>query len=230
MAESEDKNIATAAVNEQVTSAPIQEEQPKKKENILKRLYNWVLSWAESKYAIPALFILAFMESSFFPIPPDVLLIAMCLSMAKKSLRYAAVCTIGSVLGALFGYAIGYCFWEAVGEYFFQYIPGFTRELFATVTGKYNDNAFFAVFTSAFTPIPYKIFTIAAGVSKINVPTLVIASILGRGGRFFLVGGLFRLFGPKVKVFIDKYLNLLTLLLVVMYVLAFYLIPHLFGK
>ena len=167
MAESEDKNMTAAAANEQVTSEKPPEEQPKKKENILKRLYNWVLSWAESKYAIPALFILAFMESSFFPIPPDVLLIAMCLSMVKKSLRYAAVCTVGSVLGALFGYAIGYCFWEAVGEYFFQYIPGFTRELFATVTGKYNDNAFFAVFTSAFTPIPYKIFTIIMRIASV---------------------------------------------------------------
>ena len=100
---------------------------------LLKKLYDWVLSWADSKWSVPALFLLAFMESSFFPIPPDVLMIAMALSKSEKSLWYATVCTVGSILGALFGYAIGYWFWEAVGEYFFH-IQGFTRELFAQVT------------------------------------------------------------------------------------------------
>lgn len=198
--------------------------------NILKKLYNWVLSWAESKWAVPALFTLAFVESSFFPIPPDVLMIAMALSKAEKSLFYATICTIGSVLGALFGYAIGYWFWYAVGDYFFAYIPGFTHELFDQVTKLYQDNSSFIVFTAAFTPIPYKIFTITAGVSKVTVAPFVIASILGRGARFYFVGLLFKFFGPKVKGFIDKYLNLLTILLVVIYILAFYLIPSLFGQ
>ena len=156
--------------------------------NILKKLYNWVLSWAESKWSVPALFILAFMESSFFPIPPDVLMIAMALSKSERALWYATVCMIGSVLGALFGYVIGFYFWQAVGDYFFLYIPGFTRELFAQVTKLYQDNSAFIVFTSAFTPIPYKVFTITAGVSKVDLPPFVIASILGRGGRFYLVG------------------------------------------
>ncbi len=196
--------------------------------NLLKKLYNWVLSWAESKWAVPALFLLAFMESSFFPIPPDVLMIAMALSKSEKSLWYATVCTVGSILGALFGYAIGYWFWEAVGEYFFH-IPGFTRELFAHVTKLYQDNSGFIVFTSAFTPIPYKVFTVTAGVSKVDLFPFIIASILGRGGRFYLVGLLFKFFGPKVKYYIDKYLNILTILLVVIYILAFYLIPKLFG-
>ena len=198
--------------------------------NILKKLYNWVLSWAESKWSVPALFILAFMESSFFPIPPDVLMIAMALSKSERALWYATVCMIGSVLGALFGYVIGFYFWQAVGDYFFLYIPGFTRELFAQVTKLYQDNSAFIVFTSAFTPIPYKVFTITAGVSKVDLLPFVIASILGRGGRFYLVGLLFKFFGPKVKVFIDKYLNILTILLVVIYILAFYLIPKLYGK
>ena len=196
---------------------------------LLKKLYNWVLSWAETKWAVPALFILAFMESSFFPIPPDVLMIAMALSKSEKALWYANVCTVGSVLGALFGYVIGFWFWEAVGEYFFLYIPGFTRELFAQVTELYQKNSSFIVFTSAFTPIPYKVFTITAGVSKVALMPFVVASILGRGGRFYLVGLLFKFFGPKVKEFIDKYLNILTILLVVIYVLAFYLIPKLLG-
>ena len=195
---------------------------------LLKKLYDWVLSWAESKWAVPALFILAFMESSFFPIPPDVLMIAMCLGKSEKSLRYATVCTIGSVLGALFGYVIGFWFWAAVGDFFFQHIPGFTHELFDRVTKMYQENSGFIVFTSAFTPIPYKVFTITAGVSKVALLPFVLASILGRGGRFFLVALLFKFYGPKVKVFIDKYLNILTILLVIIYILAFYVIPKLF--
>ena len=198
--------------------------------NILKKLYNWVLSWADSKWAVPALFVLAFTESSFFPIPPDVLLMAMALSKSEKSLWYATVCTIGSILGALFGYAIGHWFWYAVGDYFFIYIPGFTHEIFDQVTKLYQENSSFIVFTAAFTPIPYKIFTITAGVSSVTIAPFIIASILGRGGRFFLVGLLFKFFGPKVKVFIDKYLNILTVLLVVIYVIAFYFIPKLFGN
>ncbi len=198
--------------------------------NILKKLYNWVLSWADSKWAVPALFVLAFTESSFFPIPPDVLLMAMALSKSEKSLWFATVCTIGSILGALFGYAIGHWFWYAVGDYFFLYIPGFTHELFEQVTKLYQENSSFIVFTAAFTPIPYKIFTITAGVSSVTIAPFVLASILGRGGRFFLVGLLFKFFGPKVKVFIDKYLNILTVLLVVIYVIAFYFIPKLFGN
>ena len=195
---------------------------------ILKKLYNWVLSWAESKWAVPALFILAFMESSFFPIPPDVLMIAMCLGKSEKSLWYATVCTIGSVLGALFGYVIGIFFWAAVGDFFFQYIPGFTHELFDKVTNQYQEYSAAIVFTSAFTPIPYKVFTITAGVSKVALLPFIIASILGRGGRLFLVALLFQFFGPKVKVFIDKYLNILTILIVIIYILAFYVIPKLF--
>ncbi len=215
--------------NKEEQNLAIEKDKIKGPFGFLKRLYNWVLSWAESKWAVPALFVLAFMESSFFPIPPDVLMIAMALSKSEKSLWYATVCTIGSVLGALFGYVIGYWFWYAVGDYFFTYIPGFTHELFDKVTQMYQKNSSFIVFTSAFTPIPYKIFTITAGVSHVTLMPFIIASILGRGGRFYLVGLLFKFFGPKVKVFIDKYLNILTILLVVIYVLAFYLIPKLVG-
>jgi membrane protein YqaA with SNARE-associated domain len=215
--------------NKEEQNLAIEKDKIKGPFGFLKRLYNWVLSWAESKWAVPALFVLAFMESSFFPIPPDVLMIAMALSKSEKSLWYATVSTVGSVLGALFGYVIGYWFWYAVGDYFFAYIPGFTHELFDKVKQMYQENSSFIVFTSAFTPIPYKVFTITAGVSHVPLMPFVIASILGRGGRFYLVGLLFKFFGPKVKVFIDKYLNILTILLVVIYVLAFYLIPKIFG-
>jgi len=194
---------------------------------LIKGLYDWVLSWAHSPYSVPALFILAFTESSFFPIPPDVLLIALALAKPQLSLWYASVCTVGSVVGALFGYLIGFAFWQAVGEYFFLYVPGFTRELFTQICTSYEQHSVVIIFTAAFTPIPYKVFTVTAGVSKISLLPFIIASIIGRGARFFLVGFLFKHFGPTVKIYIDKYLNLLTILVVIIYFLAFYLIPKL---
>ncbi|NCB38559.1 MAG: DedA family protein [Erysipelotrichia bacterium] len=193
----------------------------------VKKLYEWILSWAHSPYALTALFVLAFAESSFFPIPPDVLLIALALAKPQLSIYYATICTAGSVSGAMFGYIIGYAFWQAVGEYFFAYIPGFTRELFAQVCTSYEQNSSLIVFTAAFTPIPYKVFTITAGVSKITLAPFLLASIFGRGARFFLVGILFKKFGPTVKSYIDKYFNLLTILVVVIYIVAFYFVPML---
>ncbi|MFZ5953051.1 MAG: YqaA family protein [Candidatus Rifleibacteriota bacterium] len=194
----------------------------------IKKLYNWVLSWAETPYAIPALFLLAFAESSFFPIPPDVLLIAMALARPESSLWYSTICTAGSVSGALGGYIIGYAFWQAVGTYFFLYVPGFTEELFNKVCQSYEENSVFIIFTAAFTPIPYKVFTITAGVSKISLLPFVVASIVGRGARFYLLGILFRKFGQQAREFIEKYFNLLTLLVVIIYFLAFYLVPIIF--
>ncbi|OQA05888.1 MAG: SNARE associated Golgi protein [bacterium ADurb.Bin374] len=194
----------------------------------IRRLYDWTLSLAARPGAIWALFVIAFAESSFFPIPPDVLLIAMTLAQPAKGLWYATVCTAGSVAGALFGYLIGYAFWAVVGGYFFKYVPGFTPELFAQVCKSYEQYSVLIVFTAAFTPIPYKVITITAGVSHISVLPFVVASIVGRAGRFFLVSGLLMKFGPKMKEFIEKYFNLLTVLVVVIYILAFYLLPVLF--
>ena len=196
----------------------------------IKKLYNWVLEWSESKYAPFALFLLAMAESSFFPIPPDVLLIAMALAKPASSLIYSSIATAGSVVGACFGYIIGYMFWQVAGVYFFKYIPGFTHEVFNHVCQAYEHNSVLIVFTAAFTPIPYKVFTITAGVSKISVIPFLLASTIGRGGRFFIVGILFKKFGPTVKIYIDKYFNLLTILFVVIYFLAFYLIPHIIHK
>ncbi|MDD2623668.1 MAG: DedA family protein [Candidatus Riflebacteria bacterium] len=161
---------------------------------IIKRLYDWVLSWAQHPAAVPALFILAFVESSFFPIPPDVLMIAMALAKPASSILYSTVCTAGSVFGATFGYIIGYAFWQAVGGYFFDYIPGFTPELFSQICKSYEENSYIIIFSAAFTPIPYKVFTVTAGVSKISVLPFVMASIVGRGTRFYLVGILFKYF------------------------------------
>jgi len=194
----------------------------------IRRLYDWTLSLAARPGAIWALFAIAFAESSFFPIPPDVLLIAMTLALPTKGLWYATICTAGSVTGAMFGYLIGFAFWAAVGNLFFRFVPGFTHELFNQVCKSYEEHSVLIVFTAAFTPIPYKVITITAGVSHISFLPFILASVFGRAGRFFLVSGLLMKFGPSVKGFIEKYFNLLTVLVVVIYVLAFYLLPTLF--
>lgn len=195
---------------------------------IIRRLYDWMLSWAEHPAGVWALFILAFMESSFFPIPPDVLLIALAIGNPSRALWFATVCTMGSVFGALAGYAIGYGIWAAVDQYFFAYVPGFTPELFQKVCQQYEQYSFWIVFTAAFTPIPYKVITISAGVSKISLVPFFIASAVGRASRFFLVAGLIWKFGAPIKVFIDKYLNVLTILLTLLGIAGFVALKFLF--
>ncbi|MCA1959377.1 MAG: hypothetical protein LDL33_01175, partial [Desulfomonile sp.] len=132
---------------------------------LLRRLYDWVLSWAETPYAVPALFVLAFAESSFFPVPPDVLLIALAISIPAKSLSYALVCSVGSVLGGMGGYLIGYEFMEAIGNKIIAFY-GFT-DRWDMVGSLYNRYAAWAVGIAGFTPIPYKVFTIAGGAFRI---------------------------------------------------------------
>ncbi|MCK5944143.1 MAG: DedA family protein [Planctomycetes bacterium] len=178
----------------------------------MRRLYDWVLGWAETRFAIPALFVLAFAESSFFPIPPDVLLVAMCIGSVQRSYSYATWCAIGSVLGGAAGYAIGFFFWEIDGvqQFFFDYIPGVSPESVDKVGGLYERWNFWIVFAAAFTPIPYKVITILAGVFAINFPMFLLGSAIGRSARFFLVAWLFRRFGPGIKDFIERRFALVT--------------------
>ncbi|MFA6245102.1 MAG: YqaA family protein, partial [Candidatus Hydrogenedentales bacterium] len=157
---------------------------------LIKRQYDWVLSWAESPYGGVALFVLAFAESSVFPIPPDVLLIALCLGHRKSWFKFASICTAGSLLGGICGYGIGVGLWTVVDQFFFSYVPGFTESKFAQVQGLYEKYDFWVVFVAAFTPIPYKVITITAGVFNINFLMFVIASLLGRAARFFIVAAL----------------------------------------
>lgn len=192
---------------------------------IFRNLYNWVLTWAESVYSQYALFILAFAEASFFPIPPDILLIALCMGKPVKCFFYATICTIGSVLGGMFGYLIGYGVWQVVKGFFFTYV--FSENLFNKVQILYKENAFWSIFTAGFTPIPYKIFTIAAGVCEVSFLTLVSASILSRGARFFLVSTTIWKFGPSVKTVIDKYFNLLTILFTILLIGGFLILGKL---
>lgn len=191
----------------------------------LRRMYDWTLSWADTPYGAWALFVLAFIEASCFIIPPDVLLIALDVSKPKKSFWYAAVCTAGSVIGGMFGYLIGYAFYQSVGTLIIQTLNYETY--FQMVGQMYADNAFMAILAAAITPIPYKVFTIAAGVWKIDFVTLVVASIVGRGFRFFLVSTLIFFFGAKIKGFIDKYFNLLVTLFFILLVGGFLVIKYL---
>ena len=201
--------------------------------NWIKRLYIWILHWADTKWGVPALFLLAFAESSFFPIPPDVLLIALCLGATKKSFRFSTICTIGSVLGAMCGYLLGYFLCQTPGgeftsiaNFFFRSIPGFTVEEFAHIRSLYEQYDFWIIFTAGFTPIPYKLFTITSGVFNIDFVMFVISSIVSRGLRFFLIGGLIWKFGAPIKTFIDKYFNLLAVAFTVLLIGSFFLVKY----
>ncbi len=183
----------------------------------MKKTYDWVLSWANSPFGTIALFFLAFAESSFFPIPPDVLLIALALGKRKKSFYYAFICSLGSILGGIFGYYIGSFLWysgndySSVAKWFFDYIPGFSELRFEHIRDLYENYSFWVVFTAGFSPIPYKLITITAGVCKINFFIFLLASSISRSARFFLVAMLIFIFGERIKNFIDKYFNMLTL-------------------
>lgn len=200
----------------------------------IRKLYDWVLSWAYTPYGAIALFILAFAESSFFPIPPDVLLIALVLGARKKAFRFALICTAGSISGAILGYLIGHYLWWTTGNefssvagFFFSNFPGFTEEMFFRIQQLYSHYNFWIVFAAGFTPLPYKVFTVSAGAFNINFPLFMIASIIGRGARFFLVSALIWKYGPPIKSFIDKYFNLLAILFTILLIGGFVLINFL---
>ena len=193
---------------------------------MLKKLYLWVLHWSETPYGGWALFFLAFAESSFFPIPPDVLLIALAVGKPEKSLRFAAVCAAGSILGGMLGYLIGWQFMTAVGVRIVDFY-GLTEKI-EYIETLYNQYDAWAVGIAGFTPIPYKVFTIAAGAFKINFMVFVLASAVSRSARFFLVGGLIYVFGPGIQAFIDKYFNLLAVVFTVLLVGSFFILKYIF--
>lgn len=176
--------------------------------NVLRRLYDWTVGWAERPGSTWALFAIAFVESSVFPVPPDVLLLALSVGAPRRAFWFAAVCSVGSVLGGMLGYLIGYSAWHVAKGFFIPYV--FSQAVFDQVQVLYQGNAFVAILTAAFTPIPYKVFTVAAGVFHVSFPTLVLASVLGRSARFFAVAGVIYLFGPQVKGLIEKYFDWLA--------------------
>lgn len=187
--------------------------------NPIKKLYYWTIQWAQTPYAIPALFILSFTESSFFPIPPDVLLIALCFSVPQKWFKLALICSVASVLGGLFGYLIGWGFWEILGEPIVNFYNG--QEVMAKVKIWYDQYGFLGVLIAALTPIPYKVFTIASGTMHFNLVEFTLASIVGRSMRFFAVAWLIHKYGIKIKPFLEKHFELATILFTVLLILGF---------
>lgn len=194
------------------------------------RLYQWVLHWAETPYGTPALFVISLAESSFFPIPPDVLQLALSFSRPARSFFYALVSAAGSVVGAAIGWMIGFAFWVTVDDFFYRFIPGVTPESVDYVGQRYDENAFLVILGAAFTPIPFKVFTIAAGVfhQYVSLSTLLIASALGRSARFFLLAATVRLFGPAMRRVIERHFELVTFALFGLLVAGFVAIKYLF--
>jgi membrane protein YqaA with SNARE-associated domain len=193
---------------------------------MLRGLYDWVLHWAATPYGTWALFLLALSESSFFPIPPDVLLIALAVAIPEKSFKYALICSVGSVLGGCLGYLIGWQFMTSIGERIISFY-GLNQKV-AYIAELYSTYDAWAIGIAGFTPIPYKVFTISAGAFKINFWVFLLASIVSRSARFFLVGGLIYIFGSQIKSFIDRYFDLLAIAFTVLLVVGFVIIKLFF--
>lgn len=210
----------------------------------MRSLYDWVLNWSHSKNSRTALFFLAVAEASFFPVPPDALLIALCMGDHKKWYRFALICSIGSVIGGIIGYLIGQYAFELIGDSMISFtatLSGTTPdELMAIAKYWFNEKEFagmlvgpWAVGIAGFTPIPYKVFTIAAGFFKMSFIPFVIASVISRSLRFFIVAGaiglMYKKYGNKIQEFIDKYFNLLAIAFVVLLFLGFFALKLLKG-
>ena len=193
-----------------------------KLQTLKETLSAWAVRHAEGKNAKWWLFGISFAESSFFPIPPDVLLVAILMTKERaRAFYYASITTAGSVLGGLFGYAIGYFLFQTVGVWLVHTYHLDTQMV--TVKKLFADNAFFAIFVAAFTPIPYKVFTIAGGLFGISIPTFIVASILGRGGRFFAVATVMKYFGGHISRLFYEYFNLLSLVTVIILGIVLYI-------
>ena len=185
---------------------------------LLSQLLQWVEAFAATSYGGWALFGLAFLESSIFPVPPDVLLIALCLGRPDLSFWFAAICAVGSVLGGMAGYALGYFGGRPL------LLKMFDAEKVRAVERYYDKYNAWATGVAGLTPLPYKLFTISGGAFAINFKVFLIASAISRTARFMMVAGLIYVLGETAKTFIEKYLNLLTIAFVVLLVLGFWLI------
>lgn len=173
---------------------------------MLKGIYDWTMRLAEHRHAGSSLFAVSFIESSFFPIPPDVMLVPMVLAKRAKAWAYAAIATVGSVIGGFFGYAIGYFLFEQVARpllSFYGYL-----DKFSTFASQYNDYGAWIVLFAGITPFPYKVITIASGATGLNLVVFAVASVIARGLRFYIVAGLLYWFGPPIRAFIEKRLGL----------------------
>ena len=193
---------------------------------LMHRLYYWVLDWLKTPYGVWVLFLVAVAESSFFPIPPDVFLMALCISSPERSFRFGAVCAIGSVLGGVFGYGLGFWFMDAIGIRIID-IYGLADK-YQHVQELYHQYDAWAVGAAGFTPLPYKLFTITAGAFKLDLPTFIIVSFVSRSARFALVAGLIYRYGAPIRTFIERYLNILTIVFLLLLVAGFAVIKVFF--
>lgn len=191
----------------------------------LRRLYDWTVSWADRPGGAWALFVIAFVESSFFPVPPDVLLIAMCVGSVTRWWRFALICSVGSVLGGIAGYGIGLWGYEAIGRPIVEFYRG--EAVMEKIKAWYDAYGFWGNLAAAVTPIPYKVFTIASGVFEFSFAQFVLASAIGRPLRFFAVAGLLRLCGPTIKTLIERYFDLVAIVFTILLIGGFVLLKYL---
>ena len=204
--------------------------------NFFKNTYDWVLGLSNKKNSNYSISLLSFSESFFFPIPPDVLLIPLCLGNRSKAFYFAFLCSISSIIGAIFGYYIGKILWwnvpsteySSLANIFFEYVPGLSVDSFTKIKSLYEKWNFWIVFTAGFTPILFKVITISAGTFNINFFMFVVASLLSRSARFFLLAALIYAFGEKIRFYIEKYFNLLAILFTILLIAGFLIIKLLF--
>lgn len=192
---------------------------------MLRGLYDWTMRLAEGRHAIWALAVIAFVESSVFPIPPDVLMIPMILAAPSRAWLIAAVATVASVLGGLLGYYIGWGLFEAVGQPILDFYG--KGEAFESFAARYNEYGAWAVLVAGVTPFPFKVITIASGVTALSLPVFIASSVIARALRFFLVAALLWKFGPPVRIFIEKRLGLVFAVFCALLVGGFLLIGKL---
>lgn len=191
---------------------------------MLRRLYDYVMSLAARPWAAWALAAVSFAESSFFPIPPDVMLIPMVLARRSMAWFYATICTIASIAGGAAGYLIGWLFFAAIGEAILNFY-GLSAQ-FDSFAGRYNEYGSWIVLFAGVTPFPFKVITIASGATGLNFWIFMVASLIARSARFFLVAGLLYLFGPPIRDFIEKRLALVTTIFLIMLFGGFFAIKY----
>ena len=192
---------------------------------MLRRLYDWTVSLAASKYALWALAFVAFIESSVFPIPPDLLMIPMIIAAPRRAFVIAGVCTVSSVLGGMFGYYIGYGLFETVGRPVLEFYG--KDAYFDEFRARYNEWGAWAVLIAGVTPFPYKVITILSGTTGLNLAVFTVASIIARGLRFFVVAALLWKFGAPIRDFIERRLGLMFTLFVVILLGGFLAVKYL---
>ena len=178
--------------------------------NIFRKLYNWTLNKSSQKGAPFFLGLVSFIESSFFPIPPDIILIPMVLAKRTKAFLFAFICTISSIAGGALGYLIGLILFNSIGIVLVEFYH--MEDSIESFRNLYNAYGAWIVIIAGFTPFPFKVITIASGLFQLNFFIFIISSLLSRGARFYLVAGLIFIFGESIKNFIDKYFNFLTIL------------------